>query len=188
MDTPEGLRFMRALRSSFVAVSCVLLPSLLLAQPPEKHDALTGPQIEQIREAGIFPDQRVKLYTSFIDERADRIKGFATRTQSAARDHRLDSELQDFTSLMDELASNLDTYSERKADIRKSLKPLTEATQRWMAMLHSMPDDQGYDLSLKEAIESGGDLTDQARQMLADQTKYFEEHKDQRGQDRYEPQ
>ncbi len=179
---------MRSLRSTFVILACGLPSFFLRSQPPEKHDPLNAVQIEQIREAGIFPDERVKLYTKFIDEHADRIQGFANRNQSAARDHRLDSELQDFTSLMDELASNLDTYSERKADIRKSLKPLTEATQRWMTMLHSMPDEQGYDLSLKEAIESGSDLTDQAKEMLADQTKYFEEHKDQRGQDRSEPQ
>lgn len=179
---------MRALRSILLFIVCGFSTLPLLAQPPAKHDVLTGPQIEQIREAGIFPDERVKLYTRFIDERADRIKGFANRSQSSARDHRVDSELQDFTSLMDELGSNLDTYSDRKADIRKSLKPLTEATQRWMAMLHSLPDAQGYDLSLKEAIESGGDLSGQAKEMLADQTKYFEEHKDQSGQDRVEPQ
>jgi hypothetical protein len=177
-----------ALRSTFLILACGFSSLSLLAQPPEKHDPLTGPQIEQIREAGVYPDERVKLYTRFIEEHADSIKSLAIRAQSAARAQRLDSELQDFTSLMDELASNLDTYSDRKADIRKSLKPLTEATQHWMAMLHALPDEQGYDLSLKEAIESGGDLTDQAKEMLADQTKYFEEHKDQRGQDRYEPQ
>jgi hypothetical protein len=179
---------MRALRSTFLILTCALPSLSLLSQPPEKHDALTGPQAEQIREAGIFPDERVMLYTKFIDEHADRIKSLADRARSAARAQRLDSELQDFTSLMDELASNLDTYSERKADIRKSLKPLTEATQRWTAMLHALPDEQGYDLSLKESIEAGSDLSDQAKEMLADQTKYFEEHKDQRGQDRYEPQ
>jgi len=154
---------MRALRSILLFLTCGSSALPFLAQPPEKHDVLTAPQIEQIREAGIFPDERVKLYTRFIDEHADKIKGFANRSQSSARDHRVDSELQDFTSLMDELASNLDTYSERKADIRKSLKPLTEATQRWMAMLHALPDEQGYDLSLKEAIDSGGDLTDEAK-------------------------
>ena len=179
---------MRALRSTCLVLACGLSSLPFLAQPPEKHDPLTGPQIEQIREAGIFPDERVRLYTKFIDEHADKIKGFADRSRSAARDQRLDSELQDFTSLMDELGSNLDTYSDRKADIRKSLKPLTEATQRWMTMLRSLPDQQGYDLSLKEAIESGSDLSDQAKEMLANQTQYFELHKDQRGQDRAEPQ
>jgi hypothetical protein len=179
---------MRVLRFVFAfVVGCGLACLPLGAQQEEKHDPLTGPQMEQIREAGIYPDERVKLYTKFIDEHADTIKGLTTRAHSDARIHRLDDELQDFTALMDELGSNLDTFSDRKADIRKSLKPLTDATQRWLTMLHAVPDAQGYDLALKEAIESGGDLADQAKTMLAEQTKYFDLHKDERGQDRYEP-
>ncbi|MGB6687721.1 MAG: hypothetical protein WBE76_07750 [Terracidiphilus sp.] len=179
---------MRALRfASAVVFGCVLACLPLRARQEEKHDPLTGPQMEQIREAGIYPDERVKLYTKFIDERADTIKGLTTRARSAARTHRLDDELQDFTVLMDELGSNLDTFSDRKADIRKSLKPLAEATQRWLVILHSLPDAQGDDLSLKEAVESGSDLADQAKTMLAEQTQYFDLHKDQQGQDRYEP-
>jgi chromosome segregation ATPase len=180
---------MRALCFAFTfIVACGLLSLPLGAQQEDKPEALTGPQIEQIREAGIYPDERVKLYTKFIDQHADTIKGLTTRSESAARAHRLDQELQNLTALMDELGSNLDTFSDRKADVRKSLKELSEASQRWMTMLHALPDAQGYDLSLKEAIESGGDLADQAKTMLAEQTKYFDLHKDQRGQDRYEPQ
>ena len=37
---------------------------------------------------------------------------------------RLDNELQDVATLMDELGSNLDEYSDRHADIRLALKPL----------------------------------------------------------------
>jgi hypothetical protein len=179
---------MRAPRFAFAFIlACGLLSLPLLAQQEEKHDVLTGPQIEQIREAGIYPDGRVKLYTKFIDEHADTIKGLTTRARSAARTHRLDGELEDFTALMDELGSNLDTFSDRKADVRKSLKELTDATQRWLVILHALPDAQGDDLTLKEAIESGSDLADQAKTMLAEQTKYFELHKDERGQDRAEP-
>jgi hypothetical protein len=180
---------MRALRIAVAAVAVVSwIPASIRCQDTEKRDPLTGPQIEQIREAGIDPDERVKLYTKFIDEHADTMKSLTTRAKSTAQAHRMDSELQDFTALMDELASNLDTYSDRKADIRKSLKPLTEATLRWLAMLKAMPDEQSYELSRKEALESGQDLADQVKTLYADQTKYFEQHKDQRGQDRYEPQ
>jgi hypothetical protein len=89
---------------------------------------------------------------------------------------------------MDELGSNLDQYGDRKADMRKSLKPLSESTQHWLAVLHELPSESGFDLSLKEAIDSGQDLADQAKQLLTEQTDYFNLHKDQRGQDRAEPQ
>jgi hypothetical protein len=165
---------------------CLLAAAPLFAQK-EKREPLAGDQIEQIREAGIYPDDRVKLYAKFLDEHAEVIKGLAKRAKSAARSRRLDDELQDFTALMDEFGANLDTYSDRKADIRKSLKPLPEATQRWLAMLRALPGEPGFDLARKEAIESGQDLADQTTRMLQEQTEYFREHKDEQGQDRAEP-
>jgi hypothetical protein len=88
---------------------------------------------------------------------------------------------------MDELGANLDVFSDRKADIRKSLKPLTEATQRWLGILRALAGEPGFDLARKEAIESGEDLAEQATRLLQEQTDYFKLHKDEAGQDRAEP-
>ena len=88
---------------------------------------------------------------------------------------------------MDELGANLDVFSDRKADIRKSLKPLTEATQRWLEILRALAGEPGFDLARKEAIESGDELSEQAKRMLLEQTNYFSLHKDEAGQDRAEP-
>jgi hypothetical protein len=88
---------------------------------------------------------------------------------------------------MDELGSNLDTFSDRRADIRKALKPLTEATPRWLAILNALAGEPGFDLARKEAIESGEDLADQAKRLLSEQTEYFNIHKDEANQDRAEP-
>jgi hypothetical protein len=153
----------------------------------ERPEPLTEVQIDQIREAGIYPDERVKLYTRFTDEHADAIKSLATRSKSIARARRLDEELQDLTALMDEFGSNLDVYNERHADIRKGLKPVPEAADRWLAILRAVPSEPSYEVSLKEAIESGQDFADQAKKLLADQTAYFLLHKDEAGQDRAEP-
>lgn len=153
----------------------------------EKREPLTGPQIEQIREAGIYPVDRVNLYTKFLNEHADTIKSLTNRGKSGSRVQRLDGELQDLTALMDELGSNLDVFSDRKADIRKALKPLSEDTQRWLGILRALPGEPGFDLARKEAIESGEDLADQAKRLLAEQTEYFNLHKDEQGQDRAEP-
>ena len=62
-----------------------------------------------------------------------------TAPNPPARGRRLDDELQDLTALMDEFGSNLDVYSDRHADIRKSLKPLTAATQRWLGICAPWP-------------------------------------------------
>jgi hypothetical protein len=177
---------MRVLRRSAVVLACIFCACPLLAQQ-EKRDPLSGAEIEQIREAGIDPVERVKLYTKFLDEHADTIKGITIRAKSGSRVHRLQDELQDLTALMDELGSNLDTYTDRHADIRKALKPLTEATPKWLSILRALPGEQGFDLERKEAIESGEDLADQAKRLLSEQTEYFNLHKDEAGQDRAEP-
>jgi hypothetical protein len=172
-------------------VAAALLICLLAAAPQlaqkQKREPLTEAQVDQIREAGIYPDERVNLYTKFLNEHADVLKGLASRAKSAARGRRLDEELQDFTALLDEFGSNLDVFSDRHADIRKSLKPLPEAIQRWQGILRDLAPEPGFELARTEAIESAADLADQATQLLHEQTDYFNLHKDEKGQDRAEP-
>jgi len=165
---------------------CLLLGSSLAAQK-QKREPLSEAQQDQIAEAGVDPAARVELYVKFLDEQADTIRGLIKRAKSPARSHRIDDELQDFTALLDELGDNLDVYSERKADVRKSLKGLNEGVQRWQAVLHDLPSDPGFEISLKDAVASSSELADQTKQLTADQTAYFAAHKDEKGQDRAEP-
>ena len=152
-----------------------------------KREPLTEAQIDQIRDAGIAPDERIKLYTKFLGEHAEVIKGLTNRVKSAARADRLNAELEDLTALMDELGANLDEYSDRHADIRTSLKSLSEVTPHWLNILRALAGEPGFDLSRKEAIESQEELADQAKRLLTEQTDYFRLHKDQEGQERAEP-
>ena len=174
-------------RARLPILSFLLALSIPVFAQKEPRQPLTEAQVEQIREAGIYPDDRIKLYAKFLDEHVDTIKGLTPRGRSSARAKRLDNELQDLTALMDELGSNLDQYGERKADLRKSLKPLTESTQRWLEVLNALPSEPGFDLSRKEAIDSGKDLADQSKELLKAQTDYFDAHKDEKGQERAEP-
>jgi hypothetical protein len=167
-------------------LACLSSAAILPAQK-DKREPLTEAQVEQIREAGIYPSDRINLYTKFVTEHADTIKGLTNRGKSSARSRRLDEELQDLSALMDEMGSNLDVYTDRKADLRKSLKTLTESTQRWLSILRALPGESGFDLARKEAIEAGQDLADQATRLLSEQTEYFKLHKDEQGQERAEP-
>jgi len=171
--------------NTFIALC--LLCSLPLVAQKQKREPLTEAEVDQIREAGVDPDARIKLYTKFLDEHAEVIKSLTNRARGAARSHRPDDELQDFTALMDELDSNLDLYSERKADLRPSLKSLNEATPRWLGILRVLAGEPGFELARKEAIESGEDLADEAKRILTEQTEYFKVHKDVKGQERAEP-
>ncbi len=166
----------------FTVLACPLLRSQHL--PSAK---LSEAEVEEIRENGVFPDMRIKSYTKFVEQRAMHIKSLSGRPKSAQRVLQLDSSLQDLTALMDELGSNLDQYSDRHADLRKSLKELSEASPRWVNILRSLPGESGFDVSRKEAIESGEELADQANRLLKEQTEYFATHKEEKGQERGDP-
>ncbi len=137
-----------------------------------------------MRESAVLPLERIRLYTKFLEERAIRIKDLTGRPKTAQRTQKLDDALQDFTSLMDETGSNLDMYSDRHSDIRKSLKILADATPRWVNILRMLPGESGFDLARKEAIESGEELADQASRLLREQEEYFAAHKDEKDQER----
>ncbi len=177
---------MRGLRRYGTVLICAALPWMAPAQK-EQRQPLSEAQIEKIREAGIDPGERIRLYSLFLDERADTIKGLTNRAKSSARSKRLDDELQDFTSLLDELGSNLDQYSERKADMRVGLKRLNESAPRWVGILKALPGESGFDEARKEAIEASEDIADDAKRLQAEQIAYFNEHKEQQGQERAEP-
>jgi hypothetical protein len=176
-----------AIRCLFLSVLVSLVAVAPLSAQKEKRDPLTPAEVEKIREAGINPDERIKLYTEFVNDHVDIVKGLTNRSKSAGRSKRLDDALQDVTALMDELGANLDVYSDRHADLRPSLRPLADASQHWLSSLKALAGEPGFDLSRKEAIESGQDLADQAERLLREQTDYFNLHKDERGQERAEP-
>jgi hypothetical protein len=175
------------LKKPFVTLlSAALLlaaPSHLIAQR-QRTASLTDSELEAVREAAVFPVERVKLYTKFLNERADKIKSLTNRPKSGQRVLKLDDDLQDFTALLDEMNDNLDQYGDRHSDIRKALKPLQEDSPHWLMILRALPGEPGFDLSRKEAIEAGEDLNDHIKRLLSEQEAYFSTHKDEKGQER----
>jgi hypothetical protein len=186
MDRKVATHPMRSLRSLLVSIALLALSASCSAQK-RHHDPLTEAQVEKIREAGIDPNQRIKLYTEYLNDHVNVVKALTNRGKSDARAHRLDQELQDIATLMDELGANLDEYSERRADMRPALKTLAEDSKRWLNILRALAGEENFDLSRKEAIEAGDDLAAEAQRIFTEQTTYFETHKDQRGQERAEP-
>ena len=165
---------------------CILLAAPLFAQK-NKRDPLTSAEKDQIAEAGVAPVERLNLYVKITNEHADTIQGLIKRAHSAARAHRIDDELQDFAALLDELSSNLDLYGDRKADIRKSMKPMNEAIAHWQSILNALPSEPGFEVSRQDSIDAITDLVAQAKQIASDQDAYFKAHPDEKDQDRAEP-
>jgi hypothetical protein len=176
----------------FPVIACLALglsffPFGIATAQEAHHDTLSEAQVEKIREAGIDPNERIRLYTEFVNGHVGVVKSLMNRRQSDARARKLDTELHDISSLMDELGSNLDEYSDRHADMRRALKTLADESKDWLNTLRALAGEPGFDLSRKDAIEAGDDLADEAQRLFNEQTAYFEAHKDERGQERAEP-
>lgn len=170
------------MRRYFLLASVFLLPLLMLQTwPQSRKDPLNADEVDQVREYADRPNDRIKLFMKFIEQRITAIKQLSTDKKAASHAVELHAKIQEFTRLTDELQDNLDTYDQQHADIRKALKDLVPATAKWEAVLLQPPQDEDYEFARKTAIEAAKSVSDQSRTLQKDQEKYFSEHKDQAG-------
>jgi hypothetical protein len=166
-------------------IACLLLAVLAAGfafqlRAQDQNDPLSEDEIQQIRDNKTNPNERVKLYIKFIDQRLDAIKDLSGKGKSEAERAEVRAKLEEFTRLCDELQDNLDTYDSAHADIRKALKDLVADTAKWPQALNAAGSDPSYDFSHKTALEAAQSATDEARQMSISQDVYFQTHKDER--------
>lgn len=148
----------------------------------DNQDPLTDDEVQAVRDNASHPNDRIKLYMKFIEERLTSIRELAGDPDAAHRKAQIRDKLEEFTHLCDELQDNLDTYDAAHADIRKALKELVSSTAKWPADLRAAGTDASYDFSLKTAEEAAQSATDEAKQLSAEQDEYFQLHKDERHQ------
>jgi len=118
------------LLSCFGTGLCIalLLAGGSVVQAQRHREPLTQPEIDQIRDASWEPKQRLALLRSVSPGR-----GWSSWSRCGAipkikdRPRQTHDLLDDFQLLYDELNDNIDTYVDRKDDIRKPLKVIIEA-------------------------------------------------------------
>jgi predicted nuclease with TOPRIM domain len=146
----------------------------------DDQDPLTPDEVQQVRDDAIHPNERIKLYMKFIEDRLTSIRQLAGNPDVADRKAQIRDKLEEFTHLCDELQDNLDTYDAAHADIRKSLKEVVASTAKWPAELRAAGTDASYDFSLKTAQEAAQSASEEARQLATEQDAFFQTHKDER--------
>ncbi len=144
-------------------------------------DVLNDQESDQIAELRDQPVQRIKLYQKFIQQRVDAIKDLGANPRAEDRKAQLRARYEEFTRLSDELQDNLDTFDEAHADLRKALKDLVPATEKWPDVLKVAAPDPTYDFSRKTALDAAESTSDQAKKLYEEQQKYFAEHKNEGG-------
>jgi chromosome segregation ATPase len=175
--------FSRILALRILALALLASPLLLAAllHAQRNKDPLNEQESDQIADARDQPNERVKLYQKYIQQRIDAIKTLGPNPSGEDRKAELRAKYEEVTRLCDELQDNLDTFDEARADIRKALKDLVPAAAKWPEVLNQAAPDRAYDFARKTALDAAQSTLDEAQKIYESQKKYFAEHKDEAG-------
>jgi hypothetical protein len=144
----------------------------------QRHrDPLTPPEIDQIRDASWEPRQRLTLYVQFARVRLVKLEQMRSDPKTTNRPQQTHDLLDDFQLLYDELNDNIDTYVDRKDDIRKPLKVIIEADNEFQAKLLALRDAanvpkneaSAYEFVLTNALETVDSSSEDHKKLLEDQ-------------------
>jgi septal ring factor EnvC (AmiA/AmiB activator) len=144
----------------------------------QRHrEPLTPPEIDQIRDASWEPQQRLKLYVQFTRARLVKLEQMRSDPKTTDRARQTHDMLDDFQLLYDELNDNIETYVDRKDDIRKPLKLIVDADTEFQAKLRALKDAANvpqeearqYEFILTNILETLDSSADDHRKLLADQ-------------------
>jgi len=149
--------------------------SVAIAQ--RHRDPLTQPEIDKIRDASWEPRERLKLYVEFARARLVKLEEMRTDPKAKNRAMQTHDLLDDFQLLYDELNDNIETYVDRKDDIRKPLKVIIDADTEFQAKLRALKDaadvpateSSAYEFVLTNALDTVDSSAEDHRKVLAEQ-------------------
>ncbi|MGB2603028.1 MAG: hypothetical protein WBC78_05510 [Candidatus Sulfotelmatobacter sp.] len=171
-----GFRF---LASGLRAQMCLglLLFSAVGASAQQHRDPFTQPEIDQIRDVSWEPQQRLALYVKFARARLVALEQMRNDPKTKNRAQQTHDRLDDFVLIYDELNDNIDTYIDRKNDIRKPLKMVIDADSEFQAKLLALKDAANvsaeeakqYEFTLTNALDTLTSSADDHRKLLTEQ-------------------
>jgi hypothetical protein len=167
-----------------VAVSLALLIALSVSAQ-RRHDPLNDEEINQLRDAMVEPDQRLKLYVTFARDRIVKLEQMRADPKTTDRARQTHDMLANFLSVYDELNDNVDMYVGRKEDIRKPLKLVIEADIEFQSKLRALKDAANadaaeakqYEFLLSNAIETVDSSADDHRTTITEVQEYVKRKK-----------
>jgi hypothetical protein len=173
----------------------VLLLAMSAAAQQHNRDPLNDLEIDKLRDAAQLPDVRLKLYVDFARARLDKLQRVRADTKATDREQQTRNALQDFLDVYDELDTNVDTFADRKDDLRKALKPVIEADTEFGSKLRvfksslvSTPKEaESYAFLLGSALDTVDAAAKDHRDLLAEQEEAFRHKKKQDHKDDSKP-
>jgi predicted nucleic acid-binding Zn-ribbon protein len=158
---------------AWFAFCLLLFPALGQRQ----REPLTDAEIDQLRDTAMEPDLRLKLYVAFARARLATLEKARSDPKTTDRALATHDGLQNFLDVYDELNENVDTYVDRKADLRKVLKAVIEGDTEFQAKLRALRDDATakkeemtqYEFLLSNALDTLDSSVQDHRQLLTEQ-------------------
>ncbi len=177
-----GLPMLLALLFFFSAAAPLFSP--LWAQE-RRHDPLNPPEIDQLRDAMMEPEARLKLYVQFSRDRMTKLEQMRSDAKIKDRARQTHDMLEDFLAIYDELNDNIDMYVGRRDDIRKPLKAVIEADTEFQAKLRALKNSANtnaaelsqYEFLLTDALETVDSSADDHRKTAVEVEDYMKKKK-----------
>lgn len=165
---------MKALR---IYAAMLFLFAAVPLRAQRHRDPLTQAEIDQVRDTSWEPRLRLPLYVQFARSRLVKLEEVRSDPKTKDRARQTHDLLDDFQLLYDELNDNIDTYVDRRDDIRKPLKTVIEADTEFQSKLRALKDAAGvspaeaqqYQFVLDNAIDTVDSSTDDHRKLLTEQ-------------------
>jgi hypothetical protein len=176
---------MKAELRYFVCSALSLAVLLPVAGAQSRREPLNPVEIDKLRDAAQEPEARLKLYIQFARERLTALEQARADTKTADRAQQTHDKLQNFLDVYDELNDNIDTFVDRKADLRKPLKLVIDADTEFQARLRAIKsaasanpaDAEKYRFLLDSAVDDVDGGAQDHRRLLAEEEETFKHKK-----------
>jgi len=162
-----------------------LSPATLSLSAQRRRDPLNPLEIDQLRDAMLDPDQRLKLYVKFSRDRMNKLEQMRSDAKVTERGSKTHDMIEDFLAVYNELNDNIDMYAGRKDDIRKPLKLIIEADTEFQSRLRALKNSANtnaseagqYEFVLTDAVDTVDSSADDHRKTVAEVEEYMKRKK-----------
>ena len=178
-------RWVVAVSFAFALILPLLSPATLSLLAQRRRDPLNQLEIDQLRDAMLDPDQRLKLYIKFSRDRMNKLEQMRSNPKVTERGRQTHDMIEDFLSVYNELNDNVDMYAGRKDDIRKPLKLIIEADTEFQSKLRALKTSANtnaseageYEFVLTDALDTVDSSAGDHRKTVAEVEEYMKRKK-----------
>lgn len=171
--------------SGMLLLAPLIMSAGLALGAQQRRDPLNPLEINQLRDAMLDPEERLKLFVKFSRDRITKLEQMRVDPKATERGQQTHDLLEDFLGVYDELNDNVDMYFGRKDDIRKPLRLIIEADTEFQAKLRALKNTptsnaaeiSQYEFVMTNALDTVDSSADDHRKTLADVEEYMKHKK-----------